>query len=381
MKNNNVKRKLVTIVLVLSLVSVLINPQVQRVVSDGFYYVLSYNINTEARQENFDEDYINPINSRTLVLTTPTIAGNSSDTIPYLFTDENVKQLKNIKGVEFVYPTAGSGQEVFTPGIDYKSANYVSQAYETKGELYSDPEITWDQNIEFTPLDPTPFLTSQEVKVVEDFNGMTEPNPGAYGSIVVPHFPFEVTTNTGIDPYYHLKLLVGNYPKDNSNQILLPEQLAYTICDQKQSCNKVDDLIGTDYELNVSGHLVPSVRIETKISGIYLGNPAYSNVILSYDSTQATNDTLIVNSEMMEKQKSVFSDKLKHDYGSNFSITDPLKERLYTEVLKAISKAQANGEFGSYAQIVVIVADDADTDQVVKQIEDYDSSIYINETE
>lgn len=379
MKNNNVKRKLIVIVLVISLVSIVINPQVRQAVSEVYYYISRYNINTEGGQGNFDENYINPTNSHTLVLTTPLIAGNASDTIPYLFTDENVKQLENINGVEFVYPTAGPTQDVFTPGIDYKSTTYVSKSYKVKGELYSDPEITWDQNIEFTPLDPTPFLTSEEIKVVEEFNGLTEPNLGAYGSIVVPRFPFEVTSNTGIDAYYPLKLLVGSYPEDNSNQILLPEQLAYTICNQKQSCNKVDDLIGTDYELDVSGHLVPNVSIETKISGIYLGNPDYSNVILSYDPTQGAEDSLKVQPDKVEASETSNYQYLKYKTNSDLSVRDTIKKQLCTEVLKSISEAQASGEFGNYAQIVVEVSDDADVDQVVNQIEDYDSNIYINE--
>lgn len=380
----NIKKRMIFIVVVLiAIILVLSNNRVQNKIKTSIHrleYSIKYRSQSEVVDDGFNEDYISPTNEQTIVLTVPYLVGKSSNTIPYLFTAENVTSLEALEGVDYVYPTASLLSSGFTAGIPMSSNQYVNMVYDVVGDLY--PDVVWDQDIDLTPLEANDYLTSEQVEIADENNKLWKVNEGAYGSVVVPMYPFEATSIASLDTNYEMKLLAGDYPADNSNQLLVSDKLAYTICDQREDCSKINDLIGTDLTLTVSGYFkaanIRDVTITGKISGIYMGERGYNNVVLSYDPNLSETDQLTAaNVELALK----INGSSPSDSQAPIDDLAQLKMELYSQASSEVKAAEADGSFGLYTQIVVKVSDDVEVKSIIDQINQFDRKIYITSYE
>lgn len=338
-------------------------------------------INEEQEDDSFDQDYISPLNAETLVITAPSLIEGGGKNVEYLFTPEDVSAIKAIDGVETVYPTSSLVNYGLLPGITIASNQYVKDNYQLEGEMV--PDVVWDQDIYLTPLDAESFLTTDEYAKVLENNKSWEATEGAYGSVVVPVFPFEVLANTTVDSNYNFDLLVGDYLQNNSDQLLLSDKLAYTICDADSKCQQIDQLIGTQFDLDVSGYFkaanLENVKLSGEISGIYMGNRGYNNVVLSYDSQLAAKDKIEI--DQIEQSLELMTYNLDQNSGAVNLDVETLKQELIDIAQNQLQKLEDDEQFGNYPQLIIKLSDQTNADDVVSAIYDYDKNIYINEYE
>lgn len=380
---NDRKKVVLATAILIVVILVLSNNRVQNKIKISIHrleYSIKYRNQSEQENDGFNEDYISPTDEQTIVLTIPYLAGKSSNKIPYLFTNENVADLETIEGVEYVYPTASLLSTGYTAGITMSSNQYINKAYDIVGDLY--PDVVWDQDIDLTPLEAKDFLTNEQFQIADENNKLWKVTDGGYGSVVVPMYPFEATSIATFDTNYKMKLLAGDYPADSSNQLLLSDKLAYTICDQREDCNKINDLIGTDLSLTVSGYFkaanIQDVTITGNISGIYMAERGYNNVVLSYDpNLSATDQLTAANVELALKINS----SSPADNQAPIDDLEQLKRALYSQASSEVKAAEADGSFGLYTQIVVKVSADVEVKSVIDQINQFDKKIYINRYE
>lgn len=254
--------------------------------------------------------------------------------------------------------------------------NYLNEHYKLSQDV--GPDVNYDMEIDLVPLDPKPFLTEDEYELAKSKNMTWKVYENSYGSLISPCYPFEVLNNSTISDTYTLDLLVGDYPEDDSNQILISDKLAYTICDSLDDCNKIDSLIGTDYDIKLSGSFkaatIPDVIMTGTISGIYFGNRSGNDVITSYPSNLLQSDLLI-------KEINDYLNVMSVEPNSGVTIgyeqiSSNLDRKQRKQINDALSSAITEPNFGNYPQLVVTVTD---KNAAIKEINDLGLDLIITE--
>ncbi len=332
---------------------------------------------TSAIGQIYDLDILKPRNENTLVISASITNGEESSNTPYLISDQVVSQISELEGVDAVYPISLIYNSVMFEGINAQY-NYLNQNYKLTGEV--GPDVHYDTEIDLTVLDPKPFLTEDEYKLAESKNMTWEVYENSYGSLVTPRYPFEVLNNTTLSDTYTLDLLVGDYPQDDSNQLLISDKLAYTICDGLDGCDKIDSLVGTEYDVNLTGWFkaatIPDVTMTGTVSGIYFGNRSGNDVITSYQSSLSRSDAL---TEMINHHLDLMSGFSDTSIGVGYQqISADLTNKEQEQLDDALSQAVVDPNFGNYPQLVVTVTD---KQAAINEINDLGLDLIVTEYE
>lgn len=343
---------------------------VQTVITDQFSL-------TKAIGELYDTELIKPSNDSTLVISAPITYGQDSESMPYFISDDLLTQISDFDGVDAVYPISMLYNSVMYEGVS-SQYNYLNKYYKLSDEV--GPDVNYDTVIDLATLDPEPFLTDDEYKLAEDNQKAWTATEGAYGSLVSPRYSLPVIANTTISDEYQLTLLTGVYPKSDSDELLISDKLAITLCASLDECSKIDSLVGTDYEIDLTGWFkaatIPDVTMTGTISGIYLGNRGHNDVITSYQSSLTNKDTL---TKHISEYLDIMNDFPDTEIGLGFEeISFNLSQQQREQFDDAIKAAMVDPDFGNYPQLVITTTD---KQAVIDAINDLGLDLIITEYE
>lgn len=352
------------------------------VVSTTGYLLIKYN-ETANKFEGFDYNQlvgsqtILPTNEETVIISAPRFVGKSSKEVPYYFNKEMVEKLENLDYVTSAVPVDGNNAKGYINGTG-TITNYISQVYEVSGELAA--EVNYDTNIDLEPLEASDYLSDDELAKLEENNADYQVSEVEYASLIVPTYPYQVLINSTLGSNNNFNLLMGSLPENNSNQLLVPDKLAYMICEEDSDCNKIDSLIGTDYSFTVSGDfkaaVINDVTITGKISGIYSDKHGYNNIITSYDENQM--GELSFSAIGIEDYARMEVTTYLNEIGSDVTERkkDAMTKRLVEETAN-IEAAKKEGKYGTYPMIVVTVKETSNIKDLLADVKKYDRQIEI----
>lgn len=143
------------------------------------------------------------------------------------------------------------------------------------------------------------YLTEEEKQILEDDSYSNEIYGAEFAAVLNPQSSYKTLYDAGVADQYANGLLVGQYPEDESNQIMISVLTAQQFCSESESCKIIDDLVGQEVTLDFTGILEDNtesiITATAVISGIYIGINAYNDIILAYDGlnpddTQTSDD-------------------------------------------------------------------------------------------
>lgn len=252
----------------------------------------------------------------------------------------------NFNNEDFEYMQALNGVETIKsiPSVTGRAGSY---SFYTEDRIYK-----YEQTLNYQSLDYAKFG-------LEEYKENDEFSPVSLQNLIYPH---DFASNT---PYVSTaiggKIIAGNYPSDNSNQILIDVYSAIYLATQNDKAN-IEDLLGESITVPLTDDNV-QYEWEFQISGIYVADNVGESVIYaSYDPK----------AEIVQRNDcSLYPDKESIEYGrclkndANFDLDVELT-------------AEKEAEIGDYAAIYIKVRDDEAEKQVYEKIKKYDPYIYID---
>lgn len=210
----------------------------------------------------------------------------------------------------------------FSDGI-YGENNFVEQ-YEIKGDFNTN--TIYQYRLQFGSHVSSENLTNEQKETVEYYGGTLETSGKEYATILNPQASYPTLYQSGLADEYSRGLLIGTYPQDQSNQVMVSHLVAQEICSLDSSCDQIDDLLNQPTEVELTGILTDGteskIMATLQISGVYLGQAGFNDIILAYDglnksdnksSSDLSNQTLVdsyqqIAPELEENQAMVSSD-------------------------------------------------------------------------
>lgn len=263
----------------------------------------------------------------------------------FYFTEEEYEHIKKLDYIQDIVPI-GSITNI-----------YNNIAYLENGKQYelAQKEFIYDQSLIAADLQSE--YASANINLYSDFNlefmGLTLPNA------VYSNTPY----NIGID------LFAGDYPEDESNQVLISVDLANYLS-QNEGLDNPSKLIGTSYdvkldELDGIKKTGESITEKFEISGIYYNQMEANNenIIYSYKSKQpvAKQNNCGLETEQEEKQYCMYN-----VYGKVGGSDEKFRKLVDEDGL------------GQYGAFYIEVTDEEDLKQLTEYMREIDPNIYVD---
>lgn len=252
----------------------------------------------------------------------------------------------------------------FSEGI-YGENNFAEQ-YQVTGEL--DPDTIYQYQMDLYST-ANRYYSDEEQELIEP--SQTVFPDSEYATLLNPHASYKTLEQADLAKGYTSGLLAGSYPEDGTNQILISHYVAANLCGIKSiGCRAIDDLIGSEYQLPLTGYLadgtVSTVTATVQISGIYLGVENYNDIILAYDglNPEDKNTSADLKSELLKPTPEVDSEssveeevsqteselaeeaRAKQEYEQNRAIVETMYEQQrndFDQIISTNSNAISDG--------------------------------------
>lgn len=171
----------------------------------------------------------------------------------------------------------------FSDGI-YGINNFARQ-YNVTGEMQANTVYQYRLDFDYS-LDET-LLSEDEYNALSYYELNQPISEGEYATLLNPQAGYKTLIDAKVADEYSNGLLIGSYPQDESNQVMVSVIVAEQICQQKRECSSIDDLLNQEIEFELVGMLPDGsesvITASAKISGIYAGTSMYNDIILAYD--------------------------------------------------------------------------------------------------
>ncbi|MFV0393327.1 MAG: hypothetical protein ACK5LC_02870 [Coprobacillaceae bacterium] len=217
----------------------------------------------------------------------------------------------------------------FSDGI-YGDNNFAEQ-YNVKGEL--DPNTVYQYRMEFDPQVSTENLSDDQLTALEYYGANLEVSNDEYATILNPHASYQTLYDAKLANQYSHGLVVGSYPQDKSDQVMVSTIVAEQICASDSKCNNIKDLLNQELDVELVGVLQDgseSKIIATfVISGVYSGQTTYNDIILAYDglndndsksNSELPNQTLVDSYKLIDQEIDASQADSSADTDSNKSL-------------------------------------------------------------
>lgn len=258
--------------------------------------------------------------------------------IPYNFREQEYDLLRNIEGVEKLYPIAQVSKGVMSGSLQRADGIYM---YE--GTI----------NLEDLNYEKYGF---------EEYRNFSEFIDVNVSNLL---YPSDIGNNTPYPPGVSVdELVYGTYPEDNTNQVIIDIYYAMELA-TLSSKGDIKDLVGTEFELpftNVEGRETENFKFE--ISGIYIpkGDMYESTIYYSY-----TPEAEIVK----RNNPSLFTDKSDEMYNVTMASDADLN------VTVKLTDEQLS-QIGDYPAFYLEVSDEETEEQIFDMVKAYDPYIDID---
>lgn len=248
----------------------------------------------------------------------------------------------------------------FSDGI-YGENNFAEQ-YNVKGEI--NPNTVYQYRMEFGDHVSDASLTKDEIAALGYFNGTFTVTEKEYATILNPHASYQTLYQAGLANEYSNGLLIGSYPQDNSSQVMVSNIVAQKICNDNTSCNKIDDLLNQEMDVELVGMLTDgsesAITASIEISGVYAGETMFNDIVLAYDGLNDSDVQLssgLTNTTLVDSYLEVDSE-LEAEQTTNEEETSTIEEKAHQENQEMLSNASAGAKQA-----------DADYDQAKKIVQ------------
>lgn len=187
-----------------------------------------------------------------------------------------------------------------------------------------------------------------------------------------------VSVNSDIYKYYQggntigLDIVLGSYPEDDTNQILIPDFLAKYLM-QKRRLNDLSSIVGSTIQLNTIELLTNDESKSTyKISGIYdsNSNESIQNSYILYYSYQNIDPEIRLNS-FDEDFYNVSKDTHSRSFDANKEASD-----YYSETYSSYENWKKAMGYG-YSNIYIIFEDNVSSETIIPEIQNLYPNNYI----
>lgn len=252
----------------------------------------------------------------------------------------------------------------FSDGI-YGENNFAKQ-YDVKGEI--NPYTVYQYRMEFDPRVSTESLNDDQLATLNYYDANLEVSADEYATVLNPQASYQTLHEANLANQYSNGLLIGNYPEDKSNQVMVSTIVAEQICNSNSDCNNIEDLINQSFEVELVGMLADGseskITATIKISGVYSGEVGYNDIILAYDglnssdthtSKELSNKTL-VDYYLQEDHTEIDSEQTDSETTSTTSEKEAAAHAENQEMLES-AKANSSHTDGAYDQAHQVVED------------------------
>lgn len=258
--------------------------------------------------------------------------------IPYNFTDQDLKALQSLEGVENV------------TSIGSLSGDVGSTSLYLENGIYS-----VDKTINYEKLDYAKYG-------LEQYELPAEFVPVAVSNLV---YPYVVYANTPMTPGINLsQLLFGDYPQDETNQVMIDVYMAMKLASQN-SFDNIEEVVGTTFKLPFTDNETgKSKELSFEVSGIYVPNKQGQENVVYYSYTPQAEI-------VMRNNCSLYPDKSAHMYDICLASDADL------DYMSNITSEQ-QAEIGDYPAFYLEASDDQSEKEIYDAIKDYNPYIDID---
>lgn len=179
-------------------------------------------------------------------------------------------------------PYKNQSQTGFSDGI-YGQNNFANQ-YNVSGTIEDNTVYQAHLKLKSTSGD---YLRGEVKQVLEQYSLSQSAVGSEFATVLNPQASYQTLEQSELTDGYDNGLLIGSYPEDGSNQVMVSYLLAANICGKVQACNYIDQLLEGTYNLQLTGILpdetTSTITAEVQITGIYYGSHYRNDLLLAYD--------------------------------------------------------------------------------------------------
>ncbi len=206
----------------------------------------------------------------------------------------------------------------FSDGI-YGINNFADQ-YNITGEIQANTVYQYRLDFDYS-LDDS--LLSEDEYTALSYYGLNQPiAEDEYATLLNPQASYKTLIDAKVADEYSSGLLIGSYPQDESNQVMVSVIVAEQICQQSSECSSIDDLLNQEIEFELVGMLADGsesiITASAQISGIYAGTSMYNDIILAYDglTEDDPSSTSDLNGNTLIDQYNTLADEMANNQNS-----------------------------------------------------------------